>query len=150
MTGSRKTGEPPPADAEKQGQALLGLVLDSLAEAVLVADGEGRILLVNQSAREMLGIDLEAMPLERWIGALRMRRSDGTPFELDELPILRAVRGEPVDDLEILVRCASDGTERQLSATARPLAGLDGRLWGGVAVLDRKSVVQGQRVGVGR
>lgn len=141
MTGSRKkAGDMPPADAEKHGQALLGLVLDSLAEAVVVADGECRILLVNQSAREMLGIDLQGTPVEQWVSALSMRRADGTPFETEELPILRAVRGERVDALEMVVRCASDGTERQLSATARPLAGIDGQLWGGVAVLRDVSV----------
>jgi signal transduction histidine kinase len=141
MTGSRKQADDePPADAEKQGEALLGLVLDSLAEAVLVADAESRILLVNQRAREMLGIDLGATPAERWISALSLRHADGTPFEVSELPIARAVRGERVDDLEMLVRSAADARELQLSATARPLVGLDGRLWGGVAVLRDVSV----------
>jgi PAS domain S-box-containing protein len=141
MTGSRKDGgENPPANAEKQGEALLGLVLDGLAEAVLVADRECRILLANQSAREMLGIDLQETPLQAWISALSMRHADGTPFETKELPILRAVQGERADDIEMVIRSAADGSERQLSATARPLVGLDGRLWGGVAVLRDVSV----------
>jgi signal transduction histidine kinase len=141
MTGSRKeAGDQPPAHAENQGEALLGLVLDSLAEAVIVADGRCRVLLANQSAREMLGIDLRTTPPEQWISALSMRRADGTPFETSELPILRAVRGERVDDLEMVIRSASDGSERQLSATARPLIGLDGHLWGGVTVLRDVSV----------
>src|SRR5262245_24278027 len=126
MTGSRKDGgENPPASAENQGEALLGLVLDSLAEAVLVVDGECRVLLANQSAREMLGIDLRGTPPEAWISALSMRRADGTPFEAAELPVLRAVRGERVDDLEMVIRSAADGSDRHLSATARPLVGLD-------------------------
>ena len=136
MTGTRKEAViEPSADAEKQGEALLGLVLDSLAEAVLVADAQSRVLLVNQSAREMLGIDLGATLPEQWISALSLRHADGTPFEASELPIARAVRGERVDDLEMLVRTKPDARELQLSATARPLIGLDGRLWGGVAVL---------------
>jgi PAS domain S-box-containing protein len=136
MTGSRKqAGDEPPADAETVGEALLGLVLDSLAEAVIVADGHCRILLANQSARDMLGVDLRAMPPEEWTSALSMRQADGKPFETSELPILRAVGGERVDDIEMVIRSASDGSERQLSATARPLVGADGRLWGGVTVL---------------
>jgi signal transduction histidine kinase len=141
MSGSgKKAAHGPSADAEEQGEALLGLVLDSLAEAVLVADGECRILLANQSAREMLGIDLRETPPEAWISALSMRRADGTPFEPAEHPVLRAVRGERVDDLEMVIRSATDGSDRHLSATARPLVGLDGRLWGGVAVLRDVSV----------
>ncbi len=141
MTGSRdKSGDVPPATAERQGEALLGLVLDSLAEAVLVADGACRILLANQSARDMLGIEPGDTPPEAWIAALSMRRGDGTPFEASELPIMRAVQGERVDDLEMVIRSPSDGSERHLSATARPLVGLDGRLWGGVAVVRDVSV----------
>jgi signal transduction histidine kinase len=141
MKGSRnEEGDEPPAVAEQQGEALLGLVLDSLAEAVLVADAESRILLYNQSARELLGIDLDTTPLDQWIDALSLRRADGTPFVASELPLARALRGERVDDLEMLVRSGADKTERQLSATARPLVGLDGKLWGGVAVLRDVSV----------
>ena len=141
MTGSRKqASEPPSAEVESQGEALLGLVLDSLAEAVLVADATGRILLFNQSARAMLGIDLAQTPVEQWVTALTLRAADGTPLSTAELPIVRAVRGERVDDLELLVRSPADGGERQLSATARPLVGLGGRIWGGVAVLRDVSV----------
>jgi signal transduction histidine kinase len=141
MKGSRnEEGDDVSAVAEEQGEALLGLVLDSLAEAVLVADAESRILLFNQSARELFGIDLGATPPEQWVGLLSIRHADGTPFEASDLPIARALRGERVDDLEMLVRTGSDKRERQLSATARPLVGLDGRLWGGVAVLRDVSV----------
>jgi signal transduction histidine kinase len=114
-------------------------VLDSLAEAVLVADANRRILLFNQSANELLGIDLRATPPEQWITELSLRKADGTPFEVPELPLSRALRGERVDDLEMLVRAGPDNVERQLSATARPLM-LDGKLWGGVAVLRDVSV----------
>ena len=140
MTGRGKAHDEPSSEAESQGEALLGLVLDSLAEAVLVADAQSRILLFNQSARQMLGLDLSGMPPESWISALSMRRADGTPFEASELPIVRALKGERVDDLEMLVRSPADGSERHLSATARPLVGLDGRLWGGVAVFRDVSV----------
>jgi signal transduction histidine kinase len=141
MTGSRKdSASEPSANAAQQGEALLGLVLDSLVEAVLVVDTESRILLSNQSARELLGVDPQAMPPERWVSALCVRRADGTPFETSELPILCAARGERVDDLEMLIRSAKDNAERHLSASARPLVGLDGRLWGGVTVLRDVSI----------
>jgi signal transduction histidine kinase len=136
MTGSRKDSvSEPSANAAQQGEALLGLVLDSLAEAVLVVASDSRILLFNQSAREMLGIDPRSMPPEEWVTALSVRRADGTPFEVAELPILRAARGERLEDLDMLIRSGSDKTERHLSASSRPLVGLDGRLWGGVTVL---------------
>jgi len=136
MTGSRTdSANEPSANAAHQGEALLGLVLDSLAEAVLVVGSDTRILLFNQSARDMLGIDPRAMPPEEWVTALSVRRADGTPFQVSELPILRAARGERLDDLELLIRSGTDKAERHLSASARPLVGLDGRLWGGVAVL---------------
>jgi signal transduction histidine kinase len=139
MTGSRKSaGDLGEADPE-QGGALLGLVLDSLAEAVLVADANRRILLINQSAKELLGIDLRDTPPEQWISELSLRKADGTPFEVPELPLSRALRGERVNDLEMLVRSGPDNVERQLSATARPLM-LEGKLWGGVAVLRDVSV----------
>jgi two-component sensor histidine kinase len=62
-------------------------------------------------------------------------KSDGvTPYEGHELPLSRAVRGEAVDQEEMLI-ARHDRPERVwISATARPLRDEDGKLAGGVLV----------------
>ena len=62
-------------------------------------------------------------------------RSDGvTPFPIAERPLTRALRGEAVDSVELLVRRAQVPAELCLSVTARPLRDEVGTVRGAVAV----------------
>jgi diguanylate cyclase (GGDEF)-like protein len=68
------------------------------------------------------------------LAAARVFERDGvTPFAMDSWPLLRAVRGEPSDDVEMLVR-RTRRNDRWLSFTGRPLYGEDGELDGGFIV----------------
>src|SRR5262249_20574736 len=57
-----------------------------------------------------------------------------TPYPPDQLPLVRAVRGESVDEAEVFVRHARAPEGAWLSATARPLRDGPGGLRGAVAV----------------
>jgi len=66
-------------------------ITDSLADGVWVADGDGSILYVNPSGLRMLGYEAGELIGRECHAALHHSRPDGTPFPVEECPLL-AVR----------------------------------------------------------
>jgi signal transduction histidine kinase len=57
-----------------------------------------------------------------------------TLYPPNDLPLVRAMRGERVDAVEVFIRNAKVPDGRLLSITGRPLKDENGTLWGGVVV----------------
>jgi PAS domain S-box-containing protein len=115
---------------------LLQLILGSVSDGVVVADTNGRFLLFNAAAERFVGIGaIDASP-DQWSQQYGSFLPDGiTLFPAEELPLVRAMRGESVDAVELFIRNANVPDGRLLSITGRPLRGQDGALKGGVVVL---------------
>ena len=115
---------------------LLQLILGSVSDGVVVADTNGRFLLFNAAAERFVGIGaIDASP-DQWSQQYGSFLPDGiTLFPAEELPLVRAMRGESVDAAELFIRNANVPDGRLLSITGRPLRGQDGALKGGVVVL---------------
>ncbi|WP_432524055.1 EAL domain-containing protein [Kineococcus sp. SYSU DK006] len=104
---------------------LLGTVFDTTAESLSVHDADGHLLMRNRAAREVLAGMPEDLDRERWDGAFGAARPDGAPWPLEDLPLARALRGEHVDDVDVLVTTAAAPGGRVLNLTAHPVL-LDG------------------------
>jgi len=120
-----------------QDQAeLLRSILDSIADGVTVADASGAIILLNPAGRALVGVEVEpAQGYERWSEHFGLFRPDGvTPFPADELPLRRALLGEPSDGVLMMVRNAALPEGRWLSVSTRPLLDAAGVVRGGVAI----------------
>ena len=106
-------------------------ILEQMAEAVLVADEQGRVVLVNEAACALYAESRETI-LGRTIGQQRWQVFDlsEAPVPLERRLMSRALRGESCAG-EYKVRC-SDGAERQVWASAVPLRNGDGAVVGGV------------------
>jgi PAS domain S-box-containing protein len=123
------------AAAQEQSRILRSVLL-SMGEAVIVAGADGNVLLTNLAAAKFAGPPNPAPhSVESCAAPGYLFKSDGTtPYQGDELPLARAVRGEAVDQEEMLI-ARHDVPERVwISATARPLRDEEGRLAGGVLV----------------
>jgi PAS domain S-box-containing protein len=105
----------------REQAALLTAVLNSLGEGVGVVDAQGRFLLHNPAARSMLGLpDVDGV--ENWQQEYGLYREDGSePFPTEELPLVRALRGEPVDQVRMVLRNPARPDGSVLSVSARPL-----------------------------
>ncbi len=113
---------------------LLQSILASMAEAVVVADTAGTVILANPAADKMFGRGLVGQDPRTVLAAARVFERDGvTPFSIESWPLMRALRGESCDDVEMLVR-RTRRNDRWLSFTGRPLLGEDGELDGGFIV----------------
>jgi signal transduction histidine kinase len=119
------------ADTESRRQAaLLTAVMTSIGDGVGVVDEHGTFLLHNPAARDLLGVGADNDDPDAWQGHYGLFRPDGrTQFPVDEMPLMRALRGESSNGVEMLVRNASRPDGLLLSVDGRPLdrgAGLRG------------------------
>jgi hypothetical protein len=116
-------------------QALLRLVVDCMAEAVVVADMTGRVVLANATARRLLALGSEEPLRGDWAAVRGRYLADGvTPVPPERLLVSRALAGEQVED-EILVLWPPGAAEGAwMSGTARPIRAGDDTVLGCVVV----------------
>lgn len=120
----------------ESGRRYLQVVIDSMPEGVMVAEGaEGELTTVNCAGRELLGLKAEP------VAALNERRSgavlftpEGIPFPWEQSPLSRALlKGEVCLGAEVIIR-RSDGKEIPVLINSAPFRDLEGRVAGAVAV----------------
>jgi PAS domain S-box-containing protein len=106
----------------------------SMAEAVLVIDAEGTVLLSNPAAERML-LHRTGMNLRNLRALSDVFHGDGvTPLKSDELPSARVLGGDAFEALEMIVRPRSGNNTRQLMVSGRPMRDGHGNISGGVLV----------------
>jgi PAS domain S-box-containing protein len=106
----------------------------SMAEAVLVIDADGTVLLSNPAAERML-LHRTGMNLGNLRALSEVYHGDGvTPMKADELPSVRVLRGEHFEELEMIVRPHSDNSPRHLMISGRPMRDGQGGISGAVLV----------------
>ncbi len=114
---------------------LFETVFNSMSEGVSVIDATGRIIMVNRMSEALTGVPATDTPSAEWAAAFGVYERDGkTLFTEERMPLVRTLRGEATDDVEMLVRNHLDGKDRLLSVSGRPLLDAEGRPQGGVAV----------------
>ena len=83
---------------------VLDSTINSMIDAVLVADRDAKIVLCNPAAQRVMDIRV-GMTTAQWTHAQEIFMADGvTPMPLEQRPLLRAVRGESFENYELTVR----------------------------------------------
>lgn len=119
---------------EKQTH-ILQSVLDNLGEGVVLTDLSGHILMQNPAAMRLMNADLTGELVQVWLSGLNVYRSDRkTLYKTEDLPAVRALRGETADHEELYVSSADGSIDTWMSVTSRPLMDAEGLLSGAVAL----------------
>ena len=111
--------------AQQEQTRLLSTIVDSLSDGLVVIDSHGKVVLRNPAGIELMGGLSEGDPDES-VGPsdqYGLFHLDGTRMLQHQLPHLRAlVEGEPVHDMELVVRNEGvpEGRVLNFSATALP------------------------------
>jgi PAS domain S-box-containing protein len=114
--------------------AVLRSTFHSMAEAVLVIDTKGEILLSNPAAEKMLRFR-PGMTVELLRSLSTVFHADGvTPLLVHDMPASRALRGEAFDTTEIVVRPVSGNPPVHLMISGRPLRDAAGAISGAALV----------------
>ena len=116
--------------SELQSQSqLLQTVFETMNEAVVLCDSTGRLLLANPRMEEILGVGMESSSPHGWSRMYDAFYPDGERMiPTDELPLVRALRGEVTQDMEVFVRNERKPEGVHVSATARPIFGDGGKV----------------------
>jgi PAS domain S-box-containing protein len=116
-------------------------LVEHLADAVIACDADGRIVILNRQARA--GAEEfpahpaipARVPRERWAEYFQLYPVGGTDLlPTDELPLVRALRGETVRDV-LIESHGRNGARVVLNASGGPIVDADGELQGAVVVL---------------
>jgi NtrC-family two-component system sensor histidine kinase KinB len=90
------------AQAEAQRRAQLNALLANLNEGVTIADRSGRVLLINDAARAILGLGDEDLRTVEALKSWEAHDLEGRPLRSEQRPLERALRGERFIDYEVL------------------------------------------------
>ncbi len=118
--------------AERQ---FLGAVLENISEGVVACDADGRLTLFNRATREFHGLPEEPLPPDAWAEHYDLQRIDGSPLPTDEVPLVRAWKGEAVRDAPMRIVPKDGRPVRTLLASGRPITGPDGAPLGAVVAM---------------
>jgi PAS domain S-box-containing protein len=126
-----------------QNQALLEAVLTNLPVALLTSDATGNITHYNRAAEELFRIppasNMKPGGLRGYPLTSDVFLTDGvTPVEPSKRPLARALRGETITDLELVI-VPKGSAPRTTVTNACPLVDPDGRTLGAVAVIRDKT-----------
>lgn len=112
-------------------RVLLHSVLDSMDDSIIVTGMDGKLMLANPAARRSRATDLEG---GRGVAGESVFELDGqTPFNPRNLPAVRALAGDHVRDVELMVRPQGEKAQ-YLSINASPLVDAGGTIFAAVSV----------------
>lgn len=111
-------------------------VLDSLPSGVTLVNTDGKIVFSNQAADDILGVEAAAEnSADEWGDHYGVFLPDGeTPFPADQYPLVRALKGERTQDVEMIVRNPRRPEGAIVSVSGQQLVDADGALIGAAAV----------------
>ncbi|MDQ3205482.1 MAG: PAS domain S-box protein, partial [Pseudomonadota bacterium] len=114
----------------------LSALLDNLQEGIVACDAQGRLTLFNRATREFHGMPQEALELAQWADHYDLLRADGvTRMDTDEVPLVRALRGERVRSVEMVI-APREGRRRWLLASGHAFHDGEGQLLGAVVSMN--------------
>ena len=124
--------------AELQYQTqLMHTIFENMGEGVIIADKNGKEILCNPGVERIRGIGLtDSSDPAEWVKNCGMYCPDKvTPFPVDDLPSVRAKRGEATLDQEMFIRNHKKPEGVHTSITGNPIRGESGDVQGTVVVI---------------
>jgi len=137
------------AEELESERAFLSAVLDTIEEAIVICDAEGRLIQFNEAARRLHGLADRPIPPDQWAATYDLFQPDGTtPLPTEEIPLYRALRGERVHDAEMVVD-PTHSQPKHLVCNGKALTDERGKLLGAVVAMhditDRKKTMEALR-----
>lgn len=113
---------------------VLKSILSSIADGVCVCDTDGQFIMFNPAADRILGRGIIAERPDAWSEHYGLYLSDAeTPVPVNLLPMVRALRGEQVQEDELYVWHGDLKAPVWISVNAQPVRDDEGRITGAVA-----------------
>ncbi|MCW2620829.1 MAG: putative diguanylate cyclase YegE [Frankiales bacterium] len=143
-------------------QHLIDALLETIEVGIVACDADGVFVVSNRAERELFGFDDHLSgPLHDLDSRIDVFRPDGAKLGPAEYPLMRALRGEDVSQVDVLAGPAG-GPYREIVVRGRQIAGPQGEVLGAVAALtdvtaerttaraltdEHRRLVEAQRIG---
>jgi signal transduction histidine kinase len=140
------TREDPPITVPPIDPAALQTLMCRAGLAVAVLDGSGQLSLLSPALERLLHRPFAVVPADSLAEVFHLHSEGGARLlQPHEVPIVRASRGEVVEDATVTVKAPGQPV-RHLRVNATPMVGLDGERQGAWAVMtDVTSLVAAAR-----
>ena len=122
------------AYSHRQEEEFLRVLLDTLDEGIVACDAQGRMTIFNPAARRLHGLDDAVEPVGRIPSSRMLRNPDGSQIEPEENPLLLAMSGERLRNVEIIL-APPGGEQRKVSVNGQALVDEDGWKLGAVVAM---------------
>lgn len=119
----------------RRRSAELQAIIESMVEAVVVVDAEGNVTLANRAALALFGhSSYEGHRLDTAFQEQAPQRLDGQQLTFETLPLSRALKGEQVNDTELIITMTPLSRRRVLRVNAAPIRDESGHVVAAVSV----------------
>ena len=102
-------------------RAFLAAVVEAVADGVVACDANGRLTVFNRAARRFQGHPEDRRTPTGAAPRLRFQRPDGTPLQPHEDPLYRALNGDELRGVRLVIR-PDGGGPRTVVVSGKPLA----------------------------
>ena len=110
-------------------------IFNSISDGVVVADQDGRFMMFNPSAERIVGVGATDTTPDQWPDRYGIFFADKvTRVPTDELPLMRAISGDSVEQMDLFIRNERIPDGAFISVSGRPMRDRSGNATGGVAV----------------
>ncbi|MBI1951562.1 MAG: response regulator [Acidobacteria bacterium] len=122
-------------EALHHDRQFLRALLESLEVGIIACDASGTLTHFNRAAREFHGLqDQDLPPLQEVIRGSLFRADGKTIMKQEDLPLLRALRGERVRNAEVTI-VLREAPPRAVLVGGRPVLDARGRMLGAVVAI---------------
>ena len=128
---ARSAAEKLAASLESE-RARLQAIFEAIPDPVTFYDAQGTLMYANQAGLRRVGERPLPAALDTLPWAFHVRDTQGDPVSLEQLPVARALRGETVNGVELLVSMG-DGRDSIVLTGAAPIRSRQGQIEGVVA-----------------
>lgn len=117
------------------GHHLVEAAIEIVGVPIVACAADGRLTHANRHARQLIGSGCNGQGTypDTWIRELRPRTPSGRPLLLEDLPPIRALEGEVVRGVDVLVRMGA--RDLLLEISARPANDRKGRRRGAIVMM---------------
>ena len=115
-------------------QEFLEALVENIVDGLAACNLNGELVLFNQATRNFHGLLPEPIRCEDWAKYYDLHDETGKPFELEQIPLWRALQGESVRDAPMMI-IPKTGESRSLVANADPIYDSIGNQCGAVVLM---------------
>lgn len=110
-------------------------VLDNMEDGVVILNRDGKVVTRNAAAETILEARLAGTQPQMWTDRQDVFLPDlVTPYPVRDFPLLRALRGESVENAEMFFRASQKNFGVWIRTTAKPLVNAQGERYGAMAI----------------